>query len=422
MFPQKRNKADKKMRKIIRSSAALISIVIAAVLGTVIYYNKVLPNNYYIASGSELKLSEIIETIPCTGTPLNNGRTAESENACIRQAELKLLGIIPIKTVNIREVSEPILIPCGNPFGIKLLTDGVIAVDVSGFETKDGYRAPAEDAGIKNGDIIKTINGEKVKSNEDIGKIISESGGKLLTVSLVRGEKNMVLRVSPKLCLSDNSYRIGLWVRDSSAGIGTITFYNPENGVFAGLGHPVCDIDTGNILPLSKGEVVDVTVNGVKKGAAGAPGELQGSFSSVSAIGTLELNCEDGLFGIISSFTPCNEAIPLGMRQEIEVGDAYIYTTINGNKPEKYKIVIEKIDLHDSKDSKNMIIRVTDKELLEKTGGIVQGMSGSPIIQNGKLVGAVTHVFVNNPTKGYAIFADAMYECSEKVINSDNAA
>lgn len=410
------------MKKIIKFTAVLINIAVMAVLGIIIYYNKVLPNNYYITSGSELKLSEIIETIPCAGAPTGGSPAIEAGNINVRRAELKLLGIIPIKTVNIQEVDEPVLIPCGNPFGIKLLTDGVIAVEVSGFETEDGFMSPAADAGIKTGDIIKTINGEKIMSNKDIENIISGSGGRQLTVNLVRDGKNLILKVTPCLCTADNSYRVGLWVRDSSAGIGTITFYNPETRVFAGLGHPVCDIDTGNILPLSEGEIAEVTVNGIKKGASGAPGELLGSFSPGSAIGSLELNCEDGLFGVISSFTPCNEALPLGMRQEIKTGEAFIYTTINGSEPQKYSIVIEKIDLHDVKGSKNMIIKVTDKTLLEKTGGIVQGMSGSPIIQNGKLIGAVTHVFVNNPTKGYAIFADTMYESSENVINSKKAA
>ncbi len=410
------------MKKIVKTAAVLLNIALMTVLGIIVYYNKVLPNNYCVAPGSELKLSEIIETVSCTGTGTAGKRTSEEKSAEVRQAELKLLGIIPIKTVNIREADEPILIPCGNPFGIKLLTDGVIVVEVSGFETESGFKSPASEAGIKTGDIIKTINGKKISSNDDIEKLVSGGGGNELTIKLVRDDKTIFLNVNPELCSSDGSYRIGLWVRDSSAGIGTVTFYNPETGVFAGLGHPVCDVDTGNILPLSKGEVAEVTVNGIKKGTAGAPGELLGSFSSASAIGSLELNCENGLFGIISPFTPCNEAVPLGMRQEIEVGEAYIYTTIDGSKPQKYKIVIEKIDLHDTKGSKNMIVRVTDKELLEKTGGIVQGMSGSPIIQNGKLVGAVTHVFVNNPTKGYAIFADTMYECSKNVISYDTAA
>lgn len=409
------------MKKVIKITAFFINVILLAVLGIVIYYNTILPNNYYITSGSELKLSEIITTMPCSGNVYNE-RLAMTEKSNVKRAELKLLGIIPIKTINIQEVEEPVLIPCGNPFGIKLLTDGVIVVEVSSFETNSGFKAPAMEAGIKIGDIIKTIDGQKIESNEDIEKIISQSCGSYLNFNIVRKDKNIIVKVKPELCSSDKSYRIGLWVRDSSAGIGTITFYDPDTGVFAGLGHPVCDVDTGNILPLSEGEVVDVNVNGVKKGKAGVPGELIGSFSSGKAIGSLEINCDNGLYGFIPSLKSNNQAIPLGMKQEIESGEAYIYTTVKGNQPEKYKIVIEKIDLHDTQSGKNMIIRVTDKRLLDETGGIVQGMSGSPIIQNGKLIGAVTHVFVNNPTKGYAIFADTMYNCSQNVIPFENAA
>ena len=421
MFPD-RNKAEcENMRNFIKITAAMANIIILTVLSIIIYYNRSLPNNYYIASGSELQISGFIAAVPCGGTyPAGFSVTAGSSS--VKRAELRLLGIIPIKTVNIQEINEPVLIPCGNPFGIKLMTDGVIAVEVSSFETDSGIRSPAMEAGIKVGDIIKTINGRKILSNEDIADIIEESNGEKLSVNLIRDDVNIIVNATPQLCKTDNHYRIGLWVRDSSAGIGTVTFYNPENGSFAGLGHPVCDVDTGCVMPLYKGEVVEVTVNGVKKGKSGIPGELIGSFSAGSSIGTLEMNCENGLYGIMNEYAGSAEAIPLGMRQEIETGEAYIYTTIDGKQPQKYEIIIEKIDLQDSQNSKNMIIKVTDKELIEKTGGIVQGMSGSPIIQNGKLVGAVTHVFVNNPTKGYAIFADTMYDCSIQVIDMDHAA
>lgn len=409
------------MRNFIKLMAVLANMLVLCCLGIIIYFSKALPNNYYVTQGGELKISSFIEAVPCSGTHYGELYTTVGKTET-KQVELKLLGIIPIKTVNIQEVNEPVLVPCGNPFGIKLLTDGVIVIEVGSFETDSGIRSPAADAGIKAGDIIKSINGKKVTSNDDIADIVEMCGGGKLTVNLVRDGSNIVINASPKICKSDGAYRIGLWVRDSSAGIGTITFYDPDTGVFAGLGHPVCDVDTGKIMPLSSGEVVDVNVNGVKRGLSGIPGELIGGFTSNAAIGTLEMNCEKGLYGILSNFSSTQEALPLGMRQEIKTGEAYIYTTISGSIPQKYKIVIEKIDLQDSEDSRNMIIKVTDDRLLEKTGGIVQGMSGSPIIQNGKLVGAVTHVFVNNPTKGYAIFADTMYDCSQKVLTADKAA
>lgn len=409
------------MKKFIKKAAILTNIIILAFLGIMLYFSRSLPNNYYVTEGGELKISGFIEAVPCGSTYSGEG-ASKSERESVKRAELKLLGIIPIKTVSIREVKEPVLIPCGNPFGIKLLTDGVIAVEVSSFETSSGFKAPSADAGIQAGDVIKTINGRKIASNDDIADIVETSGGERLTVNMVRDDVNIIVNVTPRICKTDGKYRIGLWVRDSSAGIGTVTFYDPNTGVFAGLGHPVCDVDTGRIMPLSRGEVVDVSVTGVKKGTSGIPGELVGCFTSNSPIGSLEMNCRDGLYGIMTDFSPISEGVPLGMRQEIRTGEAYIYTTVDGSRPQRYKIVIEKIDLKDSGDSRNMIIKVTDSALLEKTGGIVQGMSGSPIIQNGKLVGAVTHVFVNNPAKGYAIFADTMYDCSQKVLTRSKAA
>lgn len=406
------------MIKALKLTLKIVNLIIISSFVIVIYYNNILPNNYYVTTGNELEVSKIIETDYCSGIVYNVNEMKKN----ISQAELKLLGIIPIKTVNICEVEEPVLIPCGNPFGIKLLTDGVIVVEVSSFETENGISSPAYDAGIKNGDIIKTINGKKVTSNEDIEKIISGSNGEKQEFVIIRDNKTRKIIVTPKLCKTDNLYRIGLWVRDSSAGIGTLTFYNPTNKVFAGLGHPVCDVDTGEILPLLKGEVVKVEINGIKKGKAGYPGELLGSFTINPAIGTLDINSTSGLYGQLTSEKFKNQAVPLGLRQEIKTGKAYIYTTIAGDMPQKYEITIEKIDYTDSQQCKNMVIKVTDKELLEKTGGIVQGMSGSPIIQNDKLVGAVTHVFVNNPTKGYAIFADTMYDTSFSVLKKDKVA
>ena len=407
------------MKKALTLTLKIVNLMIVLSFIIIVYYSNVLPNNYYVTTGNELEISKIIETEYCSGTIYNN--TKELKNK-VNQAELKLLGIIPIKTVNICEVEEPVLVPCGTPFGIKLLTDGVIVVEVSSFETKMGISSPAYDAGIRIGDIIKSIDGKKISSNEDIEEIISKSNGSKIQFTIIRDNQTKKISVTPELCEIDNLYRIGLWVRDSSAGIGTLTFYNPQNKVFAGLGHPVCDVDTGEMLPLLKGEVVEAEINGIKKGKAGYPGELLGSFVINSAIGTLDMNNVNGLYGRLSSEKFENQAVPLGMRQEIKTGKAYIYTTIEGSSPQKYEITIEKIDYSETQQCKNMVIKVVDKELLEKTGGIVQGMSGSPIIQNDKLVGAVTHVFVNNPTKGYAIFADTMYETSFGVLNDKKTA
>lgn len=402
------------MRKYIKIAAAVIDTLIVSLMAAVIYLNQNLPNNYYVTEGSSLTLSEFVDSVPCGGYS-SPGTAVQTGSNLSTRVELKLLGIIPIKTVNVCEIEAPVVIPCGEPFGIKLLTDGVMVVEVSSFETENGFKSPAEECGIETGDIIKSINGAAVSSNSDVEKIISSSGGASLSLDIERDGKSITAELCPCKCSADGTYRVGLWVRDSSAGIGTLTFYNPDTKQFAGLGHPVCDIDTGDILPLSSGEVVKVAINGVKKGRSGIPGELMGGFISAFSMGTLTANTAYGLYGELDGFSASNSAIPLAMRQEIKTGKAYIYTTISGTTPKQYEICIEKIDLADSDESRNMIIRVTDEELIEKTGGIVQGMSGSPIIQNGKLVGAVTHVFVNNPEKGYAVFADTMYAQMEGI-------
>ena len=229
-----------------------------------------------------------------------------------------------------------------------------------------------------------------------------------MEVVLKRDNKEIETSVTPVYSESTQTYEAGMWVRDSSAGIGTITYYKADGTSFAGLGHPVCDVDTGEIVPISSGEVASVNINGVKSGVSGSPGELIGSFISTDAIGEISLNNAYGIFGTMNNKTSLNDAIPMAFKQDISLGKATILTTIDGTSPKEYSIEIEKIDYNSNESSKNMVIHITDEELLSKTGGIVQGMSGSPIIQNGKLIGAVTHVFVNDPTKGYGIFCENM--------------
>ena len=221
------------------------------------------------------------------------------------------------------------------------------------------------------------------------------------------------MQVVPVKAASDEVYRCGIWVRDSSAGIGTVTFYDPSTGVFGGLGHAVCDVDTGGVMPLAEGQVVPVSIHGVQKGEAGTPGELQGSFLTTLSCGELRKNTETGVYGVLNRNPAAGrEAIPICLRQEVKEGPVQILTTISGTEPALYDAVIEKVSLGDHTPTKNLILRITDPELLSKTGGIVQGMSGSPILQDGKLAGAVTHVFVNDPTRGYGIFAENMLDAA----------
>lgn len=395
------------MKKLIRSALFMMTAVILSLTAFVIYLDKTLPNDYYIAKGSSVNISGMIDVVPCSNT---SSEIEESEEDEAAHVELRLLGLIPIKTVNIFSIDAPMLVPCGEPFGIKLLTDGVIVVDISSFDSENGCVSPGESCGLAKGDIIKSLDGVNVSSNEEVEKIISSSDGNAVYISAERDGKSFSTKLYPQRSTIDNKYRAGIWVRDSSAGIGTMTFYDPSTKQFGGLGHPVCDIDTGEIMPLCTGEVVKVSISGVKKGKSGDPGELMGGFISSYPMGELNRNTSVGLFGYLNDFSGGTKAVPLGINSEIKTGKAYIYTTVSGTRPQKFEIEIEKINRTGSEDSRDMVIRVTDEKLLNESGGIVQGMSGSPIIQNGKLVGAVTHVFINNPAKGYAVFADTMYE------------
>lgn len=400
------------MRKAVKFMTTLINMCLIAVTALIAYYFIQLPSNYYVTKGSSLKLSCFFDV-----NVYDSRDTMQSLNSKVSplnsKATLMLFGIIPIKEVTVQTVNRPVLVPGGNPFGIKILTDGVMVVGLS--DLSNGTVSPAVSAGIKTGDIIISVDGQKVLSNTEIKSIISSCDGQDIDVIIKRDSVNMQVALKPVYSESDGCYVAGMYVRDSTAGIGTVTFYDPATGSFGGLGHPVCDVDTGEIMPLSSGEVVDVSINGVNKGIPGEPGELLGNFISVLPIGSININNQSGIFGELNSAPSLNAAIPMAMRHEVQVGDATILTTISGSTPKEYKIKIEKIDLKENGESKNMVIRITDPVLLEISGGIVQGMSGSPIIQNGMLVGAVTHVFVNDPTKGYGIFCDTMYDYANSV-------
>lgn len=406
--------------KMFRSAACT---ALAALTGSIIYYNLALPDNYCVAKGGSLVLNDHIEVrsdriIPecydiCSSE--NAIYNASSMKGAVeeRTEQLRLFGIFPIKNVNVTEVNEPVVVPCGTPFGIKLLTEGVLVVELTGFDNGGGVTSPAREAGINEGDIIISISGKAVSSNKDVSRIIGESGGRTLGVELVRDGESRVVFLKPDKSAADDCYHAGMWVRDSSAGIGTVTFYDPATKMFAGLGHPVCDSDTGEMLTMSSGEAADVYISGIKKSSAGLPGELIGMFISDKSCGSLVLNSESGIYGYMDKCPSMVGAVPVAMRQEIKTGPAVIYATVDGSSPKEYGVEIEKVDIKASETGKNMVVRITDERLLDKAGGIVQGMSGSPIIQDGKLVGAVTHVFVRDPTRGYAIFADTMLECAE---------
>ncbi len=310
-------------------------------------------------------------------------------------------------TLAAEDLRELMLYPGGMPFGVRFFTDGVTVVGISEVETKNGKVNPAEAAGLKQKDVILSVNGEELSGATALTDKIEKCGGKALSLHCRRGTTEFDVTLNPAWCDAESRYKTGIWVRDSGAGIGTVTFLIPETGAFAGLGHGICDADTGELIAMKRGSVSDVTISSVVRGAAGAPGELKGFFDP-GKVGTLLGNSTCGVWGVFSEMPELDcEPMPVGLRDEITEGDAYILSTLDNNKTERYDISISNIN-RDANGSKCFTVKVTDPDLLAASGGIVQGMSGSPIIQNGKLVGAVTHVMINDPTTGYGIFVENM--------------
>ncbi len=303
------------------------------------------------------------------------------------------------------------LIPIGHTVGIQMSAEGVLVVRLDDVQTENGAICPARDAGVQEGDLIVGVNGEQISANDDLQKQIALSGGQPVELTLESDGSSRTVTVTP--CAdSDGVYRIGVLARDCMAGIGTLTYVDPETGAYGSLGHGICDSETGVLIPLRDGSLVQSSVGSVQRGQVGEPGALQGEFASDSEIGTVDENTESGIFGTLtdSSIYDSLESVPVASADEIEVGDAEILTNVEGDTVKKYSVQVEKIYPEDDEYGRGMMLRVTDPELLEKTGGIVQGMSGSPVLQNGKLIGAVTHVLVNDPTCGYAIGIERMIE------------
>lgn len=387
---------------------AVLTVLLVQPLGVSFYYAETLPDSYYVRQDSSLELST---AFPVKVHPVEKSITAAAAKGTGSAAELRLFGIIPVKTVSVSPVSAVSLVPGGEAFGIRMLMDGIMVVGFGDVSTISGGCCPGEDAGLMEGDIIREVNRHPVKSTEDFRQLTSSGG--TMTLTVLRGDSLLSLELEPAFSCEANCCQTGLWVKDSAAGIGTMTYCEPQTGKFGGLGHPICDPDTGEQIPLSSGEANAVTVSGVIPGQAGTPGQLQGYFSAQSPMGTLTLNSRCGVFGTLDMPVDASDAVPLALKQEIVTGDAEIISTADDNTPQHYKIRIRSLDYTD--ETRNMVIEITDPELLSRTGGIVQGMSGSPILQNGKLVGAVTHVFVDDPTSGYGIFAETMYDVTRSM-------
>lgn len=347
----------------------------------------------------------------------------------IAKYQLNFLGILPVKKLEVNVVNRKHLIPGGNAIGVRLNTKGVLVVAITDVIGIDGKKySPAKEAGIKNGDSILTIDNIKVKDANHVVELLNDNKKEKRLILIERNGIQYETEIEPVKSLQDNSYRLGIWVRDKTAGIGTLTFYDKESKVFGALGHGITDIDTGNLLDVEHGKIMNAKIANIEQGTRGNPGEIKGIFYETNNIlGEIHKNSNFGIYGKIKDNVLKNskkEALPIGFKEEVKEGKAYILSTIEDDKVEKFEIEILKTQMQDNPGQKSMTIKIKDKKLLEKTGGIVQGMSGSPIIQNGKLIGAITHVFVNDPTKGYGIYIEWMLNqidtenYTKKMVNS----
>ena len=324
-----------------------------------------------------------------------------------------------IKSVDVSVLPRTTVIPVGNIAGVKLYTNGVLVVGMSEIEGEDSktYK-PYENTGIEEGDMIVKINDNLISSTDDLIEKVNMSKGEKVEIEYIHDEETKECSITP-VKTSEEEYKLGLWVRDSAAGVGTVTFYEPSTQSFGALGHGITDIDTGDLLNIASGEFVTAQVLNIKKGENGNPGKIQGTVEEQETIGDITKNTEFGIYGKIQDLSSLNidtsKEMEVAMREEIELGKATILCSLDNQTVKEYEIEITKIYRDNNYNNKSMEIKVTDEELIEKTGGIIQGMSGSPIIQNGKFIGAVTHVLVNSSTEGYAIFGDLMLKQSKEV-------
>jgi len=375
------------------------------------YVDENLPKTYKIIKGENLGINcSLPIKVSSGGVEVSRSQEASAVGNKFT-AKLKLFGVVPAGDVSVEVVDELYVSVLGEPFGIKIYTEGVLVVDFSDVDSAEGSVNPAKEAGIKAGDFIVSLNGINVYTNEDVASIIKSSEGEKIIAKIIRDGKEKQVIICPKLSVSSNIYRAGVWVKDSSAGIGTLTFYSPSSNIICGLGHGICDSETGTLLTLEQGEFVTAEIVSVEKGTVGNPGQLKGRFSG-STLSKFSLNSNSGVYGEPVTEIRTNELTRVALKQQVKEGKAKIITSIDNQGKKAYDC---KISINGRGDTQNLIVEITDKTLLSKTGGIVQGMSGSPIIQDGKLIGAVTHVLVDNPKKGYGIFAENMLETAQSV-------
>lgn len=360
------------------------------------------------AQRADVKEEMLMWSLPAQ--PAFKAQTDPDAHAAVPASRIGLSSasfLTDIDVLSPQDLEGLMLYPGGMPFGVKFMTEGVTVVGFCDVEMNGSKVNPATNAGLKLRDVILKVDGEPLAGASQLTDKIENCNGKELLLLCRRNKEEIEIRLTPVYSSAESRYKTGIWVRDSGAGIGTVTFILPETGAFAGLGHGICDADTGELISMRRGTVSDVTISSVVRGAAGAPGELKGYFNP-GKVGSLLGNTSCGVWGVFTELPECaSEPLPVGLRGDVQEGDAYILCTLDSNKMERYDIQISNIN-PDANGSKCFTVKITDPDLLAASGGIVQGMSGSPIIQDGKIVGAVTHVLVNDPAVGYGIFLENM--------------
>lgn len=386
-----------------RKNFAKIAVVLVLLLSYVYICSiNSIPSNIIIFEGENLNLkiatgltlaSKNSKTI-LTASNINKEKiNSEGTN----NLNLNLFGTIPVKEVNVNVIPKKMVVPLGNAIGMKLYTKGVLVVGMSQIETdKNEKKKPYENSGIEQGDTILEINNNIVGNTEELIKEVENSKGNTINIKYLRDDKTMQTDITP--VKSKNTYKIGLWVRDAAAGVGTLTFYEPSTNLFMALGHGISDIDTEEIVNIANGELVTANIVSITKGRKGYPGEIRGTIDEGKTIGTIYKNTNFGVYGMVKNKNyleaDLTQEMEVAPRNEIKEGKAQIICQLENSAKKKYDIEIEKVYINNNQNNKSMLIKITDKELLEKTGGIIQGMSGAPIIQEGKFVGAVTNVIV----------------------------
>ena len=399
------------MRRLGRVLYIMLVLVCAVVLTAVGYYRYALPDRFTVSEGQQFCIGRLVQSETLTAS--GGDRAAAAAVGDEYRARLSLGGLFPLKEVTVSVSDRQVVMVCGIPFGIKMYMEGVLVIGLSDVTTAAGNVNPAAAAGVCVGDVIRAVNGRSVTTSRQLSDVINDCEGKPVTLRLCRDGVDFDATFTPVRPVGETGYRGGMWVRDSAAGVGTLTFYDPATGAFGGLGHAVFDADTGQETPLGSGEIVPARIFDVIKGKSGSPGELRGSFEP-GTLGRLLQNGQDGLYGQLTAY-PIGRTLPVAPRQQVHKGTAQLLTTLSGTEPQLYEVEIEQIRYGGTNTTRNMVVRVTDPRLLEQAGGIVQGMSGSPLIQDGALVGAVTHVLVDDATCGYAIFAETMLNTAQSV-------